>query len=157
VEYYSVDKAGNVEQMNSVSFNIDNDRPVPDIVAEADALVGEDVVLDGMGSSDNYGIQSYEWKIEKNGELVGTLTGEIQSWNFEESGTYRVTLMVTDYVGNTNETSVLIDVTVQENDVLPWDWILIFSLPIIIFLLILVALLFRRRRKKDVEDPYYNF
>jgi hypothetical protein len=62
------------------------------------ALVGETVVLDGRGSTDDIGIESYAWSFTYNGSLV-TLSGPVPVFEFWVPAVYEITLNVTDAAG----------------------------------------------------------
>lgn len=151
IGYYSADKAGNIELVNIVQINIDNTKPVADAGPDQEVFVGSTVVFDGSDSEDNSGIQNYEWKIEKDGNLISNSSGITQAYNFDEVGYYKVTLTVTDYVGNTDDDVIWVDVIVMapEGDIWTWQWLLIILMPIIIFILLLLILFWRRKRKED--------
>lgn len=73
---------------------------------------GEEITLDGSNSTayGGAGIETYRWSIERDGEDVATLGGEVVSGRFDESGTYDVKLRVTDGDGRTNGTHTTFDV-----------------------------------------------
>jgi hypothetical protein len=71
-----------------------------------------EITLDGTESTayGETGIETYRWSIERDGEEVATLDGEVASERFEENGTYDVELTVTDGSGRTNVTHATFDV-----------------------------------------------
>jgi hypothetical protein len=147
IEYYSVDKAGNTEQVKNSSVMIDKINPVAnanDLVVSSDSSV----VLDGSLSEDNICIQSYEWRIERDGTLIKVLEGMVQSYRFPESGNYEITLKVTDYAGNTDETTLMVDVSGSWTD---WIFILLIIIIIVIVIALLLYFLYRRRRNNNPE------
>ncbi len=72
----------------------------PMAVATADpnpSTVGWDVVFNGSFSSDPDGyIESYSWIISSDGTELASLTGVLANYTFWETGTYNITLTVTD-------------------------------------------------------------
>jgi parallel beta-helix repeat protein len=90
------------------------DIEVPVAIAGEDSRIEENTTLtmDGSNSSDNVGIEGYEWQIVS---IVGgetkTLEGVTVSYRFEFPGNYTVTLTVTDATGNAAEASFQVDVT----------------------------------------------
>ena len=71
------------------------------------AEAGDDIIINateiaffnGVGSSDNVGIENYTWLFFYDGRLV-RLYGPETSFIFEVSGNYTITLRVTDHEGN---------------------------------------------------------
>lgn len=87
----------------------------PHAVANAEPTAvapGEEIALDGSNSTayGGAGIETYRWSIERDGEDVATLSGEVVSGRFDESGTYDVKLRVTDGDERTNGTHTTFDV-----------------------------------------------
>jgi hypothetical protein len=148
IEYYSVDKAGNSEDIGSITLSLDNSEPTSVSGSDTSITSGSTLGLDGSDSGDDVGIQSYEWKIEKDGTLIAILQGPYQTYAFTALGDYEVTLTVRDYAGNTDDSSFLVHVTEPEDDWIS-DWWFIFLIPIILVFLIFLAILVKRRRKKD--------
>jgi hypothetical protein len=74
----------------------DREDPVADAGPDLTVALGESVVLDGLGSSDDKGIRSYVWAIENGAETV-FLRGERITFLFEAPGEYHVTLTITDH------------------------------------------------------------
>lgn len=83
-------------------------RDITDPVANAGADLfidqGDNVTLDGTGSSDNVGIVNYTWTLE--GFPVLRLFGAAPVHGPDQAGTYRFNLKVEDAVGNWNTDSV---------------------------------------------------
>jgi hypothetical protein len=148
IEYYSVDKAGNSEDIGSITLSLDNSEPTSVSGSDTSITSGSTLGLDGSDSGDDVGIQSYAWKIEKDGTLIAILQGPYQTYAFTALGDYEVTLTVRDYAGNTDDSSFLVHVTEPEDDWIS-DWWFIFLIPIILVFLIFLAILVKRRRKKD--------
>ncbi len=90
---------------------LDNELPVADAGEDQSILEGDDLLLDGSGSSDGDGtIVSYEWSDERstfgNGETV--ILGGL------EAGSYTIELLVTDNDGGTDTDQL--EVTVDTVD-----------------------------------------
>lgn len=83
-----------------------NDRTTPVARLDVDETVdvGESVLFDGAGSSDNVEIADYEWDFG-NGTTVDGADLAAPSGKYDEPGEYTVTLTVTDTSGN-EDTSV---------------------------------------------------
>ena len=121
------DEAGDYEVILTVSDMYENEDsdvlsvtviditpPVP--VPGEDQTVPQHttVELNGTGSSDNIGIEQWEWSLVQGGAKV-TLPGEIQSFIFTIPGSYQVTLTVVDEAGNVARA----DMTVVVRDTTP--------------------------------------
>lgn len=81
-----------------------NPAPVADFTATASGLT---VDVDGSTSTDDGSIASYAWTFEGG----DTATGPTASHTFPDSGTYDVTLTVTDDLGATNSVTKEVSVT----------------------------------------------
>ncbi len=73
------------------------------------ALVGDTVVLDAGLSTDNYGIENYTWTFDDNG--LKRLYGEQVRYNFTKPGVYEITLLVTDFSGNSDSDTTWVNVS----------------------------------------------
>lgn len=83
--------------------------PVARIAASKTSFnVGEVVNLSGSGSTDDKGISKYEWDFTTNGSIDAA--GVNASTSYNTAGTYRVTLKVTDTIGQIGTASVNITV-----------------------------------------------
>lgn len=89
------------------SIQVDNIDPVADFtISPSNPDVGEAVTLDASQSSDpNGSIASYEWVIGSN-----TRTGEVVTTTFESTGTFDITVTVTDDDGATDTLSQTVSV-----------------------------------------------
>ena len=123
---YVFDEAGKYTvtlNVTDLSGNWDNDTmsvTVKDITAPAsnagaDLKIdeGTTILLDGLNSTDNVKIISYEWSFEYD-DLPKTLYGIRQSFEFKEKGSYEITLRVTDGSGNIGTDTILITVVEGE-------------------------------------------
>ncbi|MFB6235805.1 MAG: PKD domain-containing protein [Halopenitus sp.] len=97
--------AGDVEELN-LTFT-DTTEPVADAGSNRTVAVNSSVEFNASGSSDNFGIASYEWDFDDG----TTATGEVVSHTFTETGTYEVKLTLTDEGGNTDTDTVFIEVS----------------------------------------------
>jgi len=91
------------------------DATDPTAVAEADDMdvdMGDTVTFDGSDSSDNVEVVNWTWTLVD--EVIVTLYGESVSYQFDTPGTYTVTLVVKDAMGN--EGSVEIDIIVRDTE-----------------------------------------
>lgn len=101
---------------DSIGVLVDNinDPPVADAGPDQSAYVGDTVAFDGSGSSDPDGtIVSYDWDFGDG----ATGTGITTSYVYSATGTYTVTLVVTDNGGLTGSDTAV--VTVSEAPVGP--------------------------------------
>jgi serine protease len=85
------------ETVATVTVTVDNvnDAPVAEAGADQTALVSNTVSFDGSGSHDDRGIVLYEWNFGDGAVATGTAV----SHTYSASGTYVVTLAVTDTDG----------------------------------------------------------
>ncbi len=83
-----------------------NDVEDPVAVPPSDITVdiGQNVTLDGSGSTDNVAIERWEWTFEERG-LPSTFEGEQVECAFQEAKIYSVTLKVTDTSGRSGTRS----------------------------------------------------
>ena len=122
-----------------------NDTLAPVAVAPANmrASVGEWVTFNGSGSTDNVGIVNYTWTIKLEGaSYAQVLIGPVASYSFDQPGTQRVTLTVTDAQGNTDSATFTVTVEGRAS----WWWLLI---PIVIAAVVVAFLLGRRRKARE--------
>ncbi len=110
----AVNTAGEGDRSGEVSAtptsDADTTPPTADAGEDKTVNVGEEITLDASGSSDNNGIDNYNWDLD-NGD---TRTGEQVTYTYDETGTYDVELTVTDEAGNTDTDTITI--TVEEVD-----------------------------------------
>ncbi len=99
------DEAGNTATDKILVTVNDAEKPTADAGSGLTIGLGEKVMLDASGSTDNLGIVSYLWSIE--GEK---LNGEVVSVSFDHVGTYEATLTVKDSAGNTAKDSIMVKV-----------------------------------------------
>jgi uncharacterized membrane protein len=106
----ATDIAGNEESGTSgeASCGYDVTPPVADAGSRKDVMEGTTVSFDGTGSSDNIGIQSYEWKFTDGDPQ--TLSGESSTYTFSNHGNFLVTLTVTDHAGHSSSSSLWVSV-----------------------------------------------
>ncbi|MDP6156819.1 MAG: PKD domain-containing protein [Candidatus Thermoplasmatota archaeon] len=92
------DAVGNfsIDTLNVTVRDVTN--PVAAAGPDQSVLVGELVTFDGSGSNDNVGVVNFTWSLNDNGELK--LFGISPKYTFNNTGTYIVTLNVTDGAGN---------------------------------------------------------
>jgi peptide/nickel transport system substrate-binding protein len=83
------------------SVLVDATDPIADAGPDQAVFVGDEVVLDGTASVDDFSIGSYSWLFIDDGELV-VLEGAVVNYTFTDVGTYLIVLEVTDMVGNSD-------------------------------------------------------
>ena len=101
---------------------------------------GDRVFFNGFNSSDNSAISSWTWNFTEDGTNI-VLDGPLPEHVFKHTGTYQVTLMVTDEAGNRDLDTMLVTVepkTEADNGNL---WLLI-GLSLIIICVIAIAMWF---------------
>jgi len=108
--------------------------------------VGETVIFDASGSTDNVGIVSYEWDF---GDGT-TETGITKNHIYTSLGKYTVTLTVRDLAGNTDTDSIT--VTVLSKETFP-TWILGAIGAAVVAIGIAVATTFLWKKRKTDHKP----
>ncbi|MFP4052104.1 MAG: PKD domain-containing protein, partial [Thermoplasmata archaeon] len=103
----AVDNTGKSTE-KSVNITVDTTQPTADAGEDIEVGISEQFTLDGTGSTDNIGIESYRWMI--NGE---TYNKKVVELSIDEISEYTAELTVTDIAGNTGTDSVT--VTVVDN------------------------------------------
>ncbi|MFW6376184.1 MAG: PKD domain-containing protein, partial [Thermoplasmatota archaeon] len=133
-----VDSAGNSDT-DIVNITVeDMTSPEAGFEMSGENKVDKNISLDASISSDNVGIESYEWQF---GDGT-TGTGESVTHTFEETGNYTITLTVTDEAGNTDtyEKSIRVE---KEEDNTPG-----FTLMMLLFSISLILLHSYRKNKR---------
>ncbi len=87
----------------------DREDPVADAGPDQTVAFGTSVVLDGSDSTDDKGIESYEWMVVE-GPQTTFLHSERVTYLFGAPGEYTVTLTVTDRAGKEASDEVVITV-----------------------------------------------
>ena len=106
-----IDGEGNVNITGWREFEIvDNDPPVVMVPQDAESRVGEGLVFEDGGSSDNIGVVNWTWSWSAGGE-VHVAYGTSATVEFDREGEYQVTLTVTDAAGNTDTATMRVVVS----------------------------------------------
>ena len=93
------DSRGNKDE-TTISVNVtDGIPPVPVISTNTTGYLGEKVILNASGSTDNTEIVQYTWKFEYIGDTK-ILYGKRVAYNFPSSRDYNISLNITDREGN---------------------------------------------------------
>jgi len=114
---FARDEAGNtVDASRTVSSTQDAEAPKVFIKVDPalEAEEGQEVSFDATESTDDNGIDLFEWDFNSDGQVESTDADTI--WVFTEAGEYRVTIVITDLAGNTAEYS---DYTINIQDISP--------------------------------------
>lgn len=93
----------------NVSIGEDTTAPDADAGSDQSVYVRSTVTFDGSGSTDNQAVTSYTWDF---GDGTNG-TGETPSHTYDETGTYQVTLNVSDAAGSTDTDTVNVTVEAQ--------------------------------------------
>lgn len=109
-EYYVVAYDENENTVKSEVYNVatgkDNIKPTANASANPAAVVGYAVKFDASASKDNYDIKSYRWDFGDGTSGVG----KTASHTYSDSGSYTVTLTVTDESGNSDIDTAAVEV-----------------------------------------------
>jgi cytochrome c len=112
LEYGSAWFRGNSNsRIVKIEYNAGNRKPI--VAASVDKMAGAipftaQLSSEGTTDYDDYdqGKLTYEWKVVSDGGVNQTLTDANPSFNFEQAGTYQVSLTVTDTKGEKNRASM---------------------------------------------------
>ena len=135
---YTIESTGEPDVTSPVA-NAGNDRTVN---------AGSTVPFSAASSSDNVGIESYEWDFGDD----NTATGITTNHTYDAVGDYIVTLTVTDAAGNSDTVTILITVKEAEAGGFPF-WILIPIIIAVIVAVILIWFFFLKKRKPKEKVP----
>ncbi len=106
-----VDSSGDTD---TASATIDvqpvDDPPVANLDAPAIATVNESVTLDASDSTDDNGIERYEWDVDSDGVVDANTTAPTLDHTYNETGSVQATVSVVDSGGNATSATVEIDV-----------------------------------------------
>ena len=127
---------------------LDVTPPVADAGSEQKVMVGETVVFNGSGSTDNVGVVSFEWDFGD--ETTGT--GSIINHIYTEQGEYTVTLTVKDAAGNSATDSIIIHVKTPPSGFPLWIVGATATVVALIALGALIALFVLGRRKRETNE-----
>jgi len=92
----------------------DTERPIADAGPDQSVDTGTIVTFDGSSSTDNVGITNYTWTFDDG--WTRTLYGISPTYQFNNAGTFVVTLTVRDAAGNSDEDVMVVIVTVPSTD-----------------------------------------
>ncbi|MFQ5838581.1 MAG: PKD domain-containing protein, partial [Thermoplasmata archaeon] len=145
VSIWAIDVQGNAA-VKGLQFRVfRGSPPVAEITAPTQAYPEQLVTISGGLSADDFGIESFTWTIEGPDGTV-TLDGSVINYVFEETGTYRVILVVRDRAGNLDSDER--QIRVRERPVqMPLPPIYLFILSVAVTLLVLWLWLVRRRAR----------
>ncbi|MFB6108593.1 MAG: PKD domain-containing protein [Haloplanus sp.] len=95
----------------------DTDTTAPSANAGSDATVtaGDSVTFDASGTTDNVGIQSYEWDFDGDGTYETSTTSTSVTHTYASAGSVTATLRVTDGAGNVDTDTVTVTVESDSN------------------------------------------
>ena len=126
----------------------DSSPPTAVIKANASAVVGEPVLFDATGSSDDVGVVYYAWSFGDGEEGEG----EAVTHAFPESGVYEVTLTVSDAYGNVGTEAY--EVTVEEPERQASGNTMLYVLVGVVLVGAVVALYLREKRYIERESVH---
>jgi PKD repeat protein len=144
---WAFDASGNVGTNADALVIAQGQPPVADAGPDLILVAGGSAAFDASGSSDDYGIVSYNWTFTYRGRTVA-LTSAAASFVFEDPGAYTVTLIVTDSGGRTGTDTL--SLTVQSAGLSP---LVLGGLAIVILLAMALGgwLVLRRARAREKE------
>ena len=105
-----VTDAGSNTAIDAITVTVtDSSGPTASVGSDKTVTVGTEVTFDGSGSTDNVGVSSYKWDFD--GDGTTDAIGKTPSYTFSTTGSYDVTLTVTDGAGQTDTATRTITVT----------------------------------------------
>jgi PKD repeat protein len=108
--YYQVKDTAGLVSSYTASITLDTTAPVANAGQSQTVNVGSSVSFDASGSTDNIGIDSYEWDFGDGNTGSGITT----SHTYSSSGNYMAQLTVQDAAGNTATATVTINAQAPE-------------------------------------------
>lgn len=109
----AVDPSGNRAVVTGTVLVRDSTPPVANAGPDRTVVEGTTVPLDGSGSTDNFGISAYTWRVS---DRAATIQGARGSVVLRVPGTVTVTLTVLDFGGNTAMGTARITVVPLDSD-----------------------------------------
>lgn len=152
IHFKGVDNVGNEETIGSFTLVLDLTPPIANAGLDTRVDEGDLVILDGSGSSDGTagsGISEYKWTFLESGSTV-TLDGVNPSRNFQDEGTYLITLTVTDNAGNENTDTMTLTVS-SSAPASDYLWIIALLVALGVSMLVLFAI-FKKKKKPEKEE-----
>jgi ABC-type transport system substrate-binding protein len=109
------DLMGNLATSNW-NFLVDTQPPIANAGVDLDVVQGENVTLNGSGSSDSSSsIVKFSWTFTYEDDEI-SLNEEDPSFRFVKVGNYRITLTVEDAAGNSASDTMWVNVTAIDSD-----------------------------------------
>ncbi|WP_042478701.1 OmpL47-type beta-barrel domain-containing protein [Bacillus ndiopicus] len=116
IQFYSVDLAGNVEDLNTIEVKIDKTVPNVSMDVSKEYKLGDSVQLTYLANDSLSGVVS-EKMVVTSPSLKTTVVANGDSIKFDEQGMYNVTITATDAAGNsttiTKQFAVYIPATIE--------------------------------------------
>jgi len=148
VNMYGMEYSGNIwaHVTHLSTFGIAGRRQgeLPVIARAGDDIkvtVGKKVNFDGTSSSGNGVIVNWTWTFEYKGSTV-VLYGPEPSFTFKETGTYEMSLEVTDFVGRTSVD--VMTVKIEEESSNTWSWLVV-AIALVLLAMVLIMYIGKRR------------
>jgi len=112
---------------------------------------GSTVIFDGTGSRDNVGVQNLTWSFAY-GKVTRYLHGWTRDFTFSREGNYTIILTVADAAGNTDSTTMRVDVRPKPSSEEPqehwWLWPSIIALVLVVMTVVRLLQLYDVPRRK---------
>lgn len=117
INFYSVDKAGNIEAVNTVEVKIDKTAPTATMDLNSEYKLGSTVQLSYTEKDNLSGVVDEKMVVVSPGETTGKVVENGGSIQFDKPGVYNITVTVTDAAGNSTtiqkQTVVYIPATIE--------------------------------------------
>jgi PKD repeat protein len=140
------DGAGLEDTHDTVITVEDHRKPIADAGPDLEIAEGDIAFFNGMNSSDDGGVITWEWSFEYNDQTI-LFEGRLASFVFNVRGEYVVTLLVKDYAGNEDSDTVLVKVEESpEPTGTPWAWI-VAAVAMVALLMLITRMLILPRLK----------
>lgn len=112
---------------------------------------GSTVIFDGTGSWDNVGVQNLTWSFAY-GKVTRYLHGWTRDFTFSREGNYTIILTVADAAGNTDSTTMRVDVRPKPSSEEPqetwWLWPSIIALILVVMTVMRMLQLYKVSERK---------
>ena len=154
VRLHAQDLAGHTADLSSFLAVAVGQPPVANAGADRQVPVGSTVTLDGTNSTDDFGINTYQWSFTYAGSAV-VLNGSVTNFTFEVAGKYTVRLIVFDAAGRSAKDVFILEIVAPGPpggaQLGPPVWFAAAVVAVTVVIGVLLRTFLRRRRGREAE------